>query len=342
MRKNILLYFIIVVFLGSCAKESIQPDNSINPTNNNSKLKMTEAICGEAVSYDLPVVRVQNGTYEGIGSVVVSNDANNLYVQVNAPEGLYLFGSFLTIGAPEDLIIWYPYGYPTPYPTDPWSFLKYFLDQAVWFQDPNTSLIVEPYTTSYTYVIPLAEIDECVGFNVFVKMFDVADPRYKMNVYAQTTVTENLYCKQDCEDPCFNEETAWSFGKTFKSLTGTKRWGWYSEYTLGTPSEYIIYAGQTNNVGKLFVSDNGTDLTVSFKTNGGVVMGLAHLYAGSLANFYNYINKAGVPVPGSFPYQQIADPFTNEITFTIPLSELVFDGQNLVIAAHAESYLPCL
>ncbi len=341
MRKSILLYLSIILFLGSCAKDSLQPD-SPKLADNNSKLKSSVAICGEAITYDLPVVRVQNGTYEGIGSVVVSNDATNLYVQVNAPEGLYLFGTFLTVGAPEDLIIWYPYGFPTPHPTDPWSFLTKFTDQVVWFQDPNTSLFVEPYTTTYTYVIPLAEIDECVGFNVFVKMFDVADPRVKLNVYAQTTVIENLYCEQDCEEPCFNEETAWSFGTTFQSLTGTTRWGWYSEYAIGTPAEYVIYAGQTNEVGTLFVSDNGTDLTVTFKTDGDVVMGLAHLFAGSLTEFYKYINKKGTPVPGQVPYHQPADPYTNEISFTIPLSELVFDGQNLVIAAHAETYLPCL
>lgn len=89
------------------------------------------------------------------------------------------------------------------------------------------------------------------------------------------------------------------------------------------------------------VSDDGVNLTVEYQTEGGVVMGLAHLYVGTEVDFLNYVNKKGTPVPGHFPYTMDSDPYTDNFTFTIPLSEVLTDNGTVIIAAHAESYLPC-
>lgn len=327
MRK-ILPFFMIVLMFSACTKDSFQPvDNNIPVEEKEiSKFKTYEEpgpICGEEIIFDLTGEQAFNG-----GNVIVTNDEVNLYVTFQANPDWYLIKTGLYVG-PES-------GIPAT-GGDP-ELLTYH----------SSSRTGE---TSVSYTIPLANLGVCFAIAAAVKVvqFD-ANGRWINRTYAYITdipFGDNIweaygeYCIQECEQPCYGEETAWSFGTTFTSLTGTKRWGWYSVYTVGTASEYTIFAGQHNDIGTLYVSDDGTTLTVSYQTDGGAVMGLAHLYVGNETEFEDdYMNKKGTPVPGHFPYTQSSDPYVNNFTFNIPLSEINFDGQNLIIAAHAESYLP--
>ena len=73
------------------------------------------------------------------------------------------------------------------------------------------------YTKSYTVTVPFASLG----------IIDVAS-YFGKNVYILAHSALN------------NKETAWSFGTSFSSWTGTERWGWYSTYKISS-SQGILY-----------------------------------------------------------------------------------------------------
>ncbi len=338
MRIVLPLLFIAAV-LFSCNTDSFQDvkvkkdfngETSTLKTGGTPEIPVPGEFCKPDVVYNLVGETDMNR-----GTVSVNNDETYLYVTIETSADWYLYRTGLYVGSIEAIPVLN--GEPNPY---------------------GFNVVTQGYSTTsvQTYAVPLAELDECFIISVIAKVIQVDatgamtnwEIAWTKDVLFSTIFDVDTwsggfaeYCKQSCENDCYNEETAWSFGTSFESLTGTTRWGWYSVYTLGQANSYTIYAGQTHDIGDLNVSDDGINLTVQYHTEGGVVMGLAHLYVGTEADFLNYVNKKGTPVPGHFPYTMDSDPYTNNFTFTIPLSEVLTDNGTVIIAAHAESYLPC-
>ncbi len=102
--------------------------------------------------------------------------------------------------------------------------------------------------------------------------------------------------------------------------------------TKGTPKEIKLYAGQHIDVGTVTVSDDGTDLTVTYNTTDGWVMTETHLaIAGSLEGIPQ--TGKGNPIPGKFEHSMDHDPAVTVYTYTIPITwEPCIE---LSIAAHA-------
>jgi len=328
--KKVLPIFIFAAMLFGCNVDNYQTepkadDASLNQSTLKTGETTTPEFCNPDVTYDFT-------SEAGLAGAIlkVNDDGTNLYVTFEAKPDWYIIKTGVYVGDAA--------GIPAT-GGDP-ELLTYHSS----FRDGQTTV---------SYVIPLANLGECFDIAAAVKVvqYDATGAWINKTYGYVTDITfgANLwdaygeYCLQDCGggDDCFNEETAWSFGTSFESLTGTTRWGWYSVYTLGQANSYTIFAGQTYDIGTLNVSDDGVNLTVQYHTSGGVVMGLAHLYVGTVADFMNYMNKKGTPVPGQFPYHQSSDPYSNNITFTIPLSDVLQENGQVIIAAHAESYLPC-
>ena len=330
--KKILPFLLVALIFSACTQDNIEPIQTDESQEiQSSRLKALEDGSFCSGFYDLVVVESEVTTFPG-SQIEVWNDGINLFVTLTAPTDWYLYASAIYVGGEEFMPV-----YPG---SDPGYYLRingiaqHNLEVFLW------------YTSSYTYVLPLPE-DECFAISAFVKFYQEVEEGDPYGVKGNYTYTQALvYCDEECETPCYGEETAWSDGTTFTTLTGTKRWGWYSEYTIGQANEYTIYAGQTNDIGTLYVSDDGDILTVTYQTDGGAVMGLAHLYVGNVVELQyspeKYMNKKGTPVPGQFPYTDSSDPYTDTFTFSIPFSDIDFgdDDTNLIIAAHAEAYLP--
>jgi hypothetical protein len=102
----------------------------------------------------------------------------------------------------------------------------------------------------------------------------------------------------------------------------------------GTPKTTELLAGQTIPVGDVSVSDDGTNLTVTYViTNESWVINETHLaVAGSLDAIPQ--TKRNNPIPGQFEYKnESQDLSITEYTYVIPLDGLSGD---VIIAAHAE------
>ena len=88
--------------------------------------------------------------------------------------------------------------------------------------------------------------------------------------------------------------------------------------TCATGISYLLTAGQHTVVGNLTVSNDQTNLYVTYTLTAQCTFGTLHLWVGTdLANVPSTGN--GTPIPGQFPYQFNASGLTT-YTFTIPFS----------------------
>lgn len=96
------------------------------------------------------------------------------------------------------------------------------------------------------------------------------------------------------------------------------------------PVSFDLFAGQTNLIGELIVTNDDEFLYVTYTANEGELFNETHLYVGSLEGLP--VNKQNTPVPGKFPYKSTHEGGVMEFTYTIPLADL---GDCYIIAAHA-------
>jgi hypothetical protein len=110
-------------------------------------------------------------------------------------------------------------------------------------------------------------------------------------------------------------------------------------YNLGDASLYCggitsvdMLAGQNILMGTLSYANDNENLYVTYTANADWYMSEVHLYVGSLA--LSPKSGGGTPSPGRFPMKQSfsASNLAQEVTWTIPLSQLGFE---FIIAAHA-------
>ena len=103
---------------------------------------------------------------------------------------------------------------------------------------------------------------------------------------------------------------------------------------------FTLWAGQTINAGTCTVSNDATNLYVTYSTTNS--FGTLHLWVGTDLALMP-VNNQGVPVPGQFPYSYDTNGGTSH-TFTIPLANIPFltdaNGsscdKDVYVMAHAE------
>jgi hypothetical protein len=92
-----------------------------------------------------------------------------------------------------------------------------------------------------------------------------------------------------------------------------------------------LFAGQTINSGTVTVSNDETNLYVTYNTAAPWQLTQIHVAVADSADGLPQ-NKSGNPVPGQFPYNQTLNPAVSTYTVTIPLAGL---GDPIFVAAHA-------
>jgi uncharacterized repeat protein (TIGR01451 family) len=91
----------------------------------------------------------------------------------------------------------------------------------------------------------------------------------------------------------------------------------------------IFWAGQDTNAGSVSVTQDETNVYVTFNTTGGWEMSLTQLYVGK--------TPPASYAPGSFPYQTTHNPKITSYQYTISLATLgASAGDTLYVAAHAD------
>ncbi len=104
----------------------------------------------------------------------------------------------------------------------------------------------------------------------------------------------------------------------------------------GAPVTYGFWAGQHIDVGSLVVSNDEDNIYVTFNTSGNWWLQVTHLHISTTLQGIPS-NKKGTPVPGQFEYQTIHNPRVQTYTYSVPNTWA--EGEDLVIAAHAEVVL---
>lgn len=129
-------------------------------------------------------------------------------------------------------------------------------------------------------------------------------------------------------------ETAWSEGAP---LTSKGSWATFSDYCLLDccqiqTVQFDMFGGQAIPVGTLDVTNDATNLYVTYTYTGGWSAEETHLYVGAASGLPK--NGANTPVPGQFPYKTTHNPTVTSYTYTIPLSGL---DPCFIIAAHGSA-----
>ena len=87
------------------------------------------------------------------------------------------------------------------------------------------------------------------------------------------------------------------------------------------------------DVGDVSVSDDGTNLYVTYTTTGGWCMTETHLQVATSEGAIPQTKKNN-PIPGKFEYFGDHDPCETQVEYTIPIPDGCGEGDEVIIAAH--------
>jgi hypothetical protein len=289
-----------------------------------------------------------------VGSVTVSNDANNVYVTYTLTYPDATFGNLHAwVGNSLLNLPANPQGIPVP---------------GQFCQADGGACADATGLTSYTFTIPFADLNivdasQVCGLPLFVVTHAEVnvDSDGDGTAEQQTAFGGNtpgtgprwwfygqyqVCCDSGNPDPV-TCQTAFAKGgwvwttdrksnpESLPSLRLTKnRWGWAINLTSMGHSEYPIYAGAGLNniangtlVGRLYVDWDGTFASVRYEMNAGYDMEEVHLYAAD-----------GSPLtiaPGQYGNLDSFDPGVSTYTFTVSLADANLTG-GVWLVAHAE------
>jgi hypothetical protein len=106
----------------------------------------------------------------------------------------------------------------------------------------------------------------------------------------------------------------------------------------GSSEPVTLFGGQTIDTGTVTISNDASNIYVTYTTNDPWVMTAVHLaVADSLDGIPQ--NRNSNPLPGHFPINSTFNPSVTTITYTIPLGNFT-TGETLFIGAQAEVQAP--
>ncbi|MGN6438256.1 MAG: hypothetical protein ACTHMM_17070 [Agriterribacter sp.] len=284
------------------------------------------------------------------GSVTVSNDAQNLYITVNATENFRNVPENIKVWVGKNLDLLPRAGNKAPLAGD-----FPFKANAT----GNTHTITIPFNSIDTY-----SSDKITCNNSALYVFVQVDISISGNSEAiawggclpgkgsPAWYFYDTYATGCCDatapsDNCYSQ-TAFAKGdwifttdkksnpEGFPTLGLTKnRWGWAINIKATGNTTYPIYAGAGLNtiskgkqVGTLSVSWDGTNATVAYSMDGSFTLTATHVYAGD--------NKPTTIAPGQYGNTMSFDPAATNYTGTYSVSDS--NGDGIWIIAHAGAY----
>lgn len=167
----------------------------------------------------------------------------------------------------------------------------------------------DPMVTSFTYTLPLTDFDSC-----FIIAFHAEAHRL------------------DGNGEVVQSETGWADGD---DITSGGSWATRFDYCKQSCCEnevqtYVLYGGQTIEVGEISVINDNDFVYVTYTTTGCWEIDETHLYVGDPAGIP--VNRSNTPIPGQFPYSSTHPDGTTSYTYAVPLAGL---PACYAIAAHA-------
>ncbi|MDF9828963.1 hypothetical protein [Parabacteroides sp. PF5-6] len=235
--------------------------------------------CGEPF-----VTSLIAGKQTPVGTVTVGNDKENLYVTYTLDASWNLSDTKLFVGDDADL--------PVNNGGNP---------QMGHFPYKTTH---SPAVNTFTYVISLEEISECVTIaaqgEVISPEEQTASAWGEGTAFGKSGAMKFEYCVQECiEVPAepirYETESAWSAGDRY---TEKGNWGTYTAYA-GEELTVSVYAGQTIDVGTVTFSEvvEG-NITITIALTGGWELNAEKTETVKIQGYE--AAPSGNPAPGQF------------------------------------------
>lgn len=285
------------------------------------------------------------------GSITVANDAENLYITVNAIEDFRDVLENIKVWVGDNLDLLPRAGNNAPI-AGAFPFKANATGQSHTMTIPFSSIDIysgNKITCNNSSLYVFVHVDISIGGSSSEAtawggcLAGKDSPRW----YFYSTYTTGCCDTPPPSDNCYSQTAfakgGWIFTTDKKSnpenlpsLGLTKnRWGWAINVTATGNTTYPIYAGAGLNsiskgklVGTLDVSWNGSTATVTYTMNGGFALTGTHVYAGD--------NKPTTIAPGQYGNTTSFDPFASNYTGTYNVSDS--NGDGIWIIAHAGAY----
>ncbi|HPT72412.1 MAG TPA: hypothetical protein PLE74_09050 [Candidatus Cloacimonadota bacterium] len=101
---------------------------------------------------------------------------------------------------------------------------------------------------------------------------------------------------------------------------------------------YPIYINHNQNIGTMTVSNDETNLSVTYALDGNWKLKKTYLHVATTFDGIPH-GSSGVPLFGQFNYHNVHNPTVNQYTYIIPLTDLgVTIGESLYLAANASVF----
>lgn len=333
----------IILGLTACNEEMLlqDPMDPALQTTLSTAVPTGPVVCG-SLTFPLTAGQTINA-----GSVVVSNDASNLYVSVTSTEGFQNVSENIKMWLGTDLTLVDGGGTSRP--------------AAGKF--PYKTTVTSGNT--FTFTVPLAgipfyNVSQCGVQTIYVLVHADVLAKDVNGVVSEETAWGgkvpglgrawwfyDLYTPACCTTPppvtverlgtAFAKGT-WVFTtdkksnpENLQSLKLTKnRWGWAINLTSPGTTTYDVFVGAGLNftskgikVGTATIAFDGTNASVTYDLDANYLLEEVHVYAGDM--------KPTTIAPGQYGFLNYFDPLQNDYSVTLPVSDTNGDGVWLIL-----------
>ena len=281
MKKIILIVVFAFLFV-NCTNEPMSTDMQTEANQLDSSALTAKGTYSEC---DPVSINIMAGQFTNAGTILIENDAANLYVTYNALQNWYFSEMHLYVGPYANVPL--QNGNPVP---GQFPYKKSF----------------NPLVQTYTFTIPLSAImldaNKCMYIAAHSSMKNIVNGTVvrtetgwagDIKFPGKNWATYFNYCLRTCdpEPPTggTNCDTAYMFGNnTFNSLQISEKWGWATYYSNAVNGSYTynLYAGAGQNditkgylAGTVTVVIMGSNVSVTINaTHPGTVFTETHVY----------------------------------------------------------------
>ena len=333
---------ILVPTLFSCSKTATNVEKATAMEDEVSSLATTSQYCKSET------VCLWAGQTINAGSVVISNDATNLYIKVVSTEGFQTVPDNIKIWVGTDWANLPVSGGGAPIPGQfPYKYNATGTEIMVTIPFDKITVDGKPVTCNSSKLYVLVHVDIIAGGGS-----ETAWGGCLPGTDTNRWYFYHLYTTACCDVPppppsCYSQTAfakgGWVFTtdkksnpESLPSLNLTKnRWGWAINLTTTGTTTYQIWAGAGLNrtanaklAGALTVNWDGMIAVVTYTMNGGFTLVETHVYAGD--------DKPLTLAPGQYGNTMSFDPPASSYTGTYSVSDT--NGDGIWLIAHAGVY----
>lgn len=324
ITKTVILMIVTLFALAACNTNPLMPET---PETEVLSFSVSPKSVSNVQSSSYPIWAGQN---INAGNLIISNDADNLYITYSLTDGWLLRATHLHIASSLNRIPMNRQGIPIP---GQFAYKKTH----------------DPLVSEYTYQFSLADLSLNYGDEIFVAAHaEVVKPNISGGFQSETAwggiipgggprwwfyAVYTIVPPIDNPNPVFRTETAMLRMNDVPN-DFSNRWGrhpWFSYVNLipnSSPRTFYFYAAQHNRVGEAKIWRDLNSMYVEIELDAPYEMQQTHLNVQTT-------NYTGSPSFGLFPYTATHSPRVSSYTYQIPWQS-AWNNADLKVALHGE------